>query len=75
VSLVGIVRDAYVGCAPDASVPMSAVRLRLFGYVVAAWRGADAQLQPRVAHARERLAVDERGIASGHRVITSTTVS
>jgi hypothetical protein len=41
VSLVGIVRDAYVGCAPDASVPMSAVRLRLFGYVVAAWRGAD----------------------------------
>jgi len=31
-----------------------------YRYVVTAWKGADAQLQPRVARDRERLAVDER---------------
>jgi hypothetical protein len=31
-----------------------------YGYVVSAWRGADAQFQRRWAHAREWLVADDR---------------
>jgi DNA-binding SARP family transcriptional activator/predicted Zn-dependent protease len=37
-----------------------------YRYVVTAWRGADRELQPRVALDRERLAVDERRLRLGH---------
>ncbi|MFI5227668.1 MAG: BTAD domain-containing putative transcriptional regulator [Gemmatimonadales bacterium] len=33
-----------------------------YRYVAGAWRGADAQFQPRVAQARQRIAADERRI-------------
>ena len=38
-----------------------------YRYVVSAWRDADAQFQPRVARARERLAADERRLIAQHR--------
>jgi DNA-binding SARP family transcriptional activator len=37
-----------------------------YRYVVAAWRGADARFQPRVARARERIVVDERRSIAKH---------